>query len=124
MLKGSCLCGSVTYTAEGEIGHPAACHCNQCRKTSGHVWAAGHVADGGLTVQGDVRWFQSSPKAKRGFCPTCGSALFWKHDDDTTTSFSAGSIDGPSGLTLRQHIFTATKGDYYTITDNVPQTEN
>ncbi|MEC3860848.1 GFA family protein [Mesobacterium sp. TK19101] len=124
MLKGSCLCGAVTYTADGEIGQPAACHCTQCRKQSGHVWASAWCAETDLTITGDVRWYHASPTAKRGFCPTCGSVLFWKAQTEDTISFSAGSIDGPTGLNLRIHIFTADKGDYYDIADGVPQREN
>ena len=36
MLKGSCLCGDVTFTVTGAPHDPAACHCSQCRKMSGH----------------------------------------------------------------------------------------
>ncbi|MEO0380088.1 MAG: GFA family protein [Pseudomonadota bacterium] len=124
MITGSCLCGAVTYEAQGEAGAPAACHCKQCRKQSGHVWASSYVDDGLLVISGDVRWFESSYKARRGFCPICGSALFWKHDDENFTCFSTGSIDGPTGLRLRGHIYTADKGDYYTISDKEPQREN
>ncbi|WP_375229672.1 GFA family protein [Roseobacter sp. S98] len=123
MLKGSCLCGAVTWQATGEPGAPAVCHCNQCRKQSGHAWASSYVEDGSLEIKGDVRWYQSSDKAKRGFCPTCGSALFWEHEDDGFTCFSTGSIDGPTGLRLRGHIFTADKGDYYEIAASEPQRE-
>ena len=123
MLTGSCLCGAVTYTAKGTAGAPAACHCTQCRKQSGHVWASSYVPDGDIEIAGEVRWYQSSEKARRGFCPACGSALFWKHADDDFTCFSTGSIDGPTGLRLRGHIFTADKGDYYDIADDLPQRE-
>ncbi|SHI02890.1 GFA family protein [Marivita hallyeonensis] len=122
-LTGSCLCGAVTYTATGTPGAPAACHCTQCRKQSGHVWASSYLEDGTLEIAGDVRWFQSSEKARRGFCPTCGSALFWDHEDDPFVCFSTGSIDGPTGLKLRGHIHTRTKGDYYEINPNDAQRE-
>lgn len=123
-MKGSCLCGAVTYTVTGTPGAPAACHCTQCRKQSGHVWASSYPEDGTLEIEGDVRWYQSSEKARRGFCPICGSALFWDHEDDPFTCFSTGSIDGSSGLTLRSHIFTRDKGDYYEINPNEPQRED
>ncbi len=123
-LTGSCLCGAVTYTAHGAAGAPAACHCTQCCKQSGHVWASSYVPDGTLEIRGEVRWYQSSEKARRGFCPTCGSALFWEHEDDPFICFSTGSIDGPTGLTLRGHIHTKTKGDYYAINPTDPQRED
>ncbi|WP_425039865.1 GFA family protein [Primorskyibacter sp. S187A] len=123
-IKGSCLCGAVTYTATGKIGAPAVCHCTQCRKQSGHAWASAYSEDGTLEIHGTVTWFASSDEARRGFCPKCGSALFWKHEDDPFTCFSTGSIDGPTGLQLRGHIHTATKGDYYEIAASEPQREN
>lgn len=120
-MKGSCLCGSVTFRVLAEPQGLSCCHCEQCRRQSGHVWASAHVKDGALEISGEVRWNQSSDKAKRGICPTCGAFLFWKHVDETHTSFSLGSIDGPIGANLGKHIFTAEKGDYYDITDGVPQ---
>ncbi len=120
-MKGSCLCGAITFEATSPPDGFAACHCTQCRKQSGHVWASAHVPDPDLRIQGEPRWFQSSDKAKRGFCPVCGSALFWKHSDDDHTSFALGAVDGPTGARLKKHIFTVDKGDYYDIADGVPQ---
>lgn len=123
-LTGSCLCGAVTYVARNAAGAPIACHCTQCRKQSGHVWASSYVPNGTLEITGEVRWYKSSEKARRGFCPTCGSALFWDHEDDPFICFSTGSIDGPTGLTLAEHIYTGSKGDYYTIDPSDPQRED
>jgi len=121
-MKGSCLCGAVTFEVTGSAESFSACHCGQCRKWSGHFWASAHVVDGALDISGDVRWFRSSGKAKRGFCPICGSALFWKRADDPHTSFALGALDKPAGARLEKHIFTADKGDYYDIADDLPQT--
>ena len=123
MYQGSCLCGPVTFTATSAAREPAACHCTQCRKQSGHYWAAMQVLDDALTIKGEVRWYAASPSAKRGFCPTCGSFLFWKGRDDPDTGVALGALDGPTGLRLERHIFTADKGDYYDINDDVPQEE-
>ncbi|SHF61151.1 Uncharacterized conserved protein [Litoreibacter ascidiaceicola] len=123
MLRGSCNCGSVRFEADGAARDPAACHCSQCRKQSGHYWAAVQIDDDQLRIEGEVKWYQSSPSARRGFCPTCGAFLFWKSDADTDTGVSLGAMDGPTGLTLNRHIFTSDKGDYYEITDNVRQEE-
>ncbi|MDP5362879.1 MAG: GFA family protein [Paracoccaceae bacterium] len=123
MYKGSCLCGAVAFSADAAAKDPAACHCTQCRKQSGHYWAAMQVPDDALTVTGEVRWYEASPVAKRGFCPVCGSFLFWKGYDDPDTGIALGALDGPTGLRLERHIFTADKGDYYDIADAVPQEE-
>ena len=123
MLNGSCLCGAITFAAKGAARDPAACHCTQCRKQSGHHWASVQVMDADLEIKGSPSWFASSETAKRGFCPRCGSFLFWKGAGDPDTGVSLGALDGPTGLRLERHILTADKGDYYDIADTVPQEE-
>ena len=119
-LNCSCLCGAVTYTVDA-TDTATCCHCSQCRKQSGHYWASGTALETEFDITGTVKWYRASDFAKRGFCPTCGSFLFWKHDDETKMSFSLGKIDGPSNLCLKRHIFVADKGDYYAIADHIPQ---
>lgn len=121
MLTGSCNCGSVTFTVTDGAQGFSACHCGQCRKQSGHVWASGYAPEINIEITGSPQWYASSPTAKRGFCPTCGAFLFWKAHDEETMSFSLGALDGPTGVSLEKHIFTADKGDYYEIADGVPQ---
>ena len=123
-MKGSCNCGGVTFEVSGEPVGVSFCHCGQCRKQSGGVWSSAFVEDSRITCKGSVRWYASSAAARRGFCLTCGAFLFWKKNDETTTSFALGAIDGPTGLSLEKHIFVADKGDYYEIADGVPQEEN
>jgi len=123
MYRGSCLCGAVTFTAPAAANDPAACHCEQCRKQSGHHWASMQIYDDALSITGEVRWYQATSNAKRGFCPTCGSFLFWKGLDEPDTAVSLGALDGPTGLRLERHIFTADKGDYYDIAGIDPQEE-
>jgi hypothetical protein len=124
MLTGSCLCGAIAFTASGTARDPVACHCGQCRKQSGHYWASVSVMDDALEITGDPRWHASSPGVRRGFCPACGSFLFWKSDADPDTGVALGALDGPTGLHLERHIFTADKGDYYDIADGVRQEDN
>ncbi len=121
MLKGSCLCGAVTFTVTGEPFDPAACHCSQCRKMSGHVWAAAIVAEDGIEIAGDVRWYHASEKARRGFCPRCGSSLFWQEFGSGQMDFALGAVDGPTGMHLGRHIYVKDKGDYYDIAAGEPQ---
>lgn len=121
MLQGSCLCGSVRFETAAKPLGASMCHCSQCRKQSGGIWSSAYVGQEDLQISGPVKWFASSEAAQRGFCPECGAFLFWKANDEDTVSFSLGSVDGPTGLRLRKHIFVADKGDYYDISDGVPQ---
>ncbi|CUH42477.1 GFA family protein [Ruegeria atlantica] len=123
MQTGSCLCGAVAFTIDGELSPPSACHCGQCRKQSGHVWSSTwtHQDNLSFTASDTLTWFRASDTAHRGFCRSCGSFLFWQHNDEDTISISMGAFDTPTGLQLAQHIFVADKGDYYDITDDLPQ---
>ncbi|MBE1285236.1 MAG: GFA family protein [Rhodobacteraceae bacterium] len=121
MIRGSCLCGDIAFETTAEPKGASMCHCSQCRKQSGGIWSSAYVSEAELIITGPVSWFASSDTAKRGICPRCGSFLFWKAHDEDTISFSLGSVDGPTGLTLTKHIFVADKGDYYELADGVPQ---
>lgn len=122
ITKGSCNCGSVTWEVQGEMRPIVACHCSQCRKQSGLYFATTAAEDKDLTINGDdLKWYKASPDASRGFCGTCGSSLFWKHDEEDFTSILAGSIDGVSGLEIARHIYVGDKPDWYDITDGKPQ---
>lgn len=119
-IAGGCLCGAVRFS--GRLSDPGvvACHCGQCRRWSGHVWASFHLD--APVIEGEaLRWYRSSPGAERGFCATCGTSLFWRPMGRETLSVSPGAIDDPAGLKLCEHIHVADKGDYYQIADDVPQ---
>jgi hypothetical protein len=124
---GSCLCGKVKFTIEGPIGAPDACHCKACRKQSGHYFASGNVKRAALAVTGTeyVKWYQSSEKIRRGFCANCGSSLFWDppEKDYDWIAVAMGALDSPTDMQLHHHIFVSEKGDYYAITDGLPQRE-
>lgn len=120
---GRCNCGAVKFRTRGPLREVIACHCSQCRRQSGLYFAATNVGDENIEIEGadSITWYEASDFARRGFCSTCGSALFWKHRSDPFISVLAGSFDEPSGLKMTKHIFCADKGDFYEITDDLPQ---
>lgn len=119
---GGCLCGAVRYRITGPLRPVVACHCHQCRRTSGHYAAATRVAAEHFTLDRDdgLRWYESSPGIHRGFCGVCGSSLLWQPHRGSV-GIMAGTLDGPTGLRIAGHIHTATAGDYYTIDPALPQ---
>ncbi|MCY3877395.1 MAG: GFA family protein [Rhodobacteraceae bacterium] len=122
-LTGSCLCKGVSFEIRGTHDGVIACHCSQCRKSSGHFQAGVEIATDQLVVSSDdgLAWYRASEIATRGFCSTCGSSLFWKPYHGRYISVMAGALDHATGLRLEKHIFVADKGDYYEIGDGVPQ---
>ncbi len=121
-VTGSCLCGGVQFRVSAFQRPVVACHCTQCRKTSGHYVAATKANNADLEILNaeTLTWFRSSAEAERGFCSRCGSNLFWRPVGGETTSIMAGSLDAPTGLKLAFHIFKDSAGDYYEINDGLP----
>lgn len=121
--RGGCLCGGVRYRVEGPLSDVGACHCTQCRRTTGHYFAATTCRRDALrfAAEDTLAWYESSPGIHRGFCARCGSSLFWRDSRRDEVDILAGTLDTPTGLKLIDHIFVANKGDYYEITDGLPQ---
>jgi hypothetical protein len=121
--RGGCLCGGVRFEVHGPLRPIIYCHCTMCRRSSGHFDAATACApqDLRLLSSSSLRWYASSAIARRGFCGICGSQLFWEPARGGHISLWAGTLDLPSGLRAAKHIFVADKGDYYEITDGLPQ---
>ena len=120
---GGCLCRAVQYEVRGELRPIICCHCEQCRKISGHYVAATacKTENLNLIVEHGLHWYQSSPKARRGHCKECGSSLFWEPTDADYTSILAGTLTRPTGLKISQHIYVHMSSDYYSIDDGLPQ---
>jgi hypothetical protein len=118
-ITGGCCCGGVRYTLRGPLRQIIACHCVQCRRTSGHFVAATAVRRPAFTlVRSDtLKWYVAVAGYRRGFCNECGSSLFFEQDGGERISIAAGSLDEPQGLTIVQHIFATEAGDYYKLDD-------
>ncbi len=123
MHNGSCLCGAVTFAVTGDLPAPVACHCTQCRKQSGHYWAAVDVARDRLSIAGveHIKYYSASEGIRRGFCDTCGSFLFWEPVGKGNIDIAMGAFDTATGSKLSKHIFVSDKGDYYNIADGLTQ---
>lgn len=119
---GGCLCGAVRYEVRGNLSKVVNCHCTQCRRTSGHFVAAASVDPDDLILleSRGLRWYQSSEKARRGFCSACGSSLFWDPTFEEPISIMAGTLDTPTGLETAAQIYVEDAGDYYEVGEELP----
>lgn len=126
-LNGGCLCGQVRYRITGPRRDIINCHCQNCRRTHGHVSAYTSVdkKDLVITSEQSLRWYHDrSPDTYRGFCGECGASLFWDaRDGRDRMSVSAGTLDASHGLRTIGHVYLSEAGDYYQINDDLPQFE-
>jgi hypothetical protein len=127
--SGGCLCGAVRYEVVGPLRDVLTCRCVECRRWSGHVFAATaarreHLA---LSKSRGLRWIaspRSESAARRGFCCECGSSLFWDAPDRETVCIAAGSLDEPTGLRLVGHVYVSQTADYDELpADGLPRYE-
>ena len=118
--KGSCVCGQTTYRAY-DLNDISYCHCEQCRKMTGHFMAASQVSRDNIKIKGKIKWFYTHEGSRHGFCDICGANMFWQNDNKSTISVTAGSLEDSKDLKTWHHIFIEEKGCYYTINPNDPQ---
>lgn len=123
MVTGGCDCGKVRFQASNLRDAITVCHCGQCRRTSGYLWASTATHPDNLVFLQDagLTWYASSEFAKRGFCRFCGSSLFYRINDNPKIGIAVGALDAPEGLHLAKHIYTADCPDYDVIHDTLPR---
>jgi hypothetical protein len=124
MLRGSCLCGAVTYEISGPLAHVGNCHCSICRKSHGAAFVTWGIL-GPQTLrwtagEAKLRAFESSPGTQRLFCGECGSALASSHGGAVGEVVVGTLLDHP-GMTPQEHIFVGSKAPWHEITDSLPQ---
>ena len=97
---GGCLCGQARFALSRAPSDGVWCHCRMCQRAAGApavLWAEVHRADFRLT-RGELRFFQSSERARRGFCPECGTSVVYHGTPDGVEDFGvAAATSGRSG---------------------------
>lgn len=121
-ISGGCMCGGVRYQVDGRLRDIITCHCEQCRRSSGHFVAATACRKEHFTLvrQDSLQWYSAVSGHRRGFCNNCGSSLFFEATDGPRMSIAAGSLDAPQGLTIAAQLFTSEAGDYYRLDPQIP----
>ncbi|MFZ5661616.1 MAG: GFA family protein [Pseudomonadota bacterium] len=119
-MEGSCLCGSITVHAptETEIN---VCHCTMCRRWSGGPLLSVHCGSN-LAFSGTQTpvAYRSSEWAERGFCPTCGTHLFYHLLPTDEYALPVGLFRDP-GFELTSQIFIDEKPGYYELANDTPR---
>jgi len=125
-LTGSCLCGALQYSIEGEPIRFFHCHCSRCRKATGTGHASNvFVSGGNLQWTGDTGLIGSFkvPDAKRfvrTFCTTCGGPLPKAIPDMDLVMIPAGTLDNEPNIEPQARIFQDSKTDWSCSGDEIP----
>ena len=102
-LTGGCLCGDVRIRASGEPYRVGLCHCLDCRRHHGALFAATAIfPEHAVTVEGETREYQG-----RHFCPRCGSSVFARSADEVEVH--VGALDAPDQLKPTYELWTVRR---------------
>ena len=132
MVSGSCLCGDVAFSIEGELTPIQLCHAARCRKATGAA-----ASPEMLAPAGGFRWTRGSehvrtyeapvleepPAYRRCFCERCGSPLPVEIEGSGFVILNPGVLDDDPGTREFRHAFVAQKAVWHTIAGSLPTFE-
>ncbi len=126
-VRGSCLCGTVTYQVAEPFKLAHNCHCSRCRRAR----AAAHASNAFVSLYG-VEFLSGEGRLKsfkvpdarhfaQVFCEVCSSPMPRRDADRGITVIPMGSLDDDPEIRPIDHIFVAHKASWHDITDDLPQ---
>ena len=126
-MRGSCLCGKVTYEITPPFKTFQYCHCSRCRKFTGssHApnlfvppaqfkWLSGEDQLGRFELA-DAKYFATC------FCKTCGSSMPWLVQGGANIVLPAGTLDEDPGILPQQNLFWGSKASWLISPFDLPK---
>ena len=120
--KGSCFCGAVEVTLEGEPAAMGYCHCASCRH-----WSAGPINAFTLWKPEVVKiskgadnlaTYNKTDKSYRRWCKTCGGHVLTEHPGLGLTDVYAAVIEG---LKFEPHLHVHYGETVVPVRDGLPK---
>ena len=118
-IKGSCLCGEVSYQYSGKEMVFQYCHCSRCKKFTGSAhasniiippenfqWLSGEDLVGKFVLT-QAKYFATA------FCQKCGSSLPWMSQSGKAIIIPAGTLDDDPKIKPKHSIFYADVAPWY-----------
>jgi hypothetical protein len=120
--KTQCLCGAVKITAEEIDPKFTVCHCQSCRTWGGAPYFAVKCGTK-VKIEGDenVKLYESSAWASRGFCSECGTHLFYKFKESGDYNMTVGLFPNLKGLEMDMQYFSDARPSYYCFSNQTKE---
>jgi hypothetical protein len=123
-LEGGCQCGAIRYRVSGEPLLAAICHCTMCRRANAApavAWAM-FLESQVAFLSGRPAAYASSPEAKRGFCPACGTQIcFTASYIPGLIDITIGSLDQPELVAPTLHYWDSKRLPWVHFGDDLPR---
>ena len=121
-LRGSCLCGAVSFEVSEAPETLRYCHCESCKKLSGGTGTLnGRVPSTAIEIlegREHLKTYQPPEGSAKTFCRECGSNLFgggWP--DSETTSVRASALDDDFAARPAAHLYVRSVAAWETLPD-------
>jgi hypothetical protein len=125
-LEGSCLCRALRFAVTPPTLFFSHCHCRWCREAHGAAFVSwvGAAEERFRYLPGSTQpaWYQSTPQSRRGFCPICGTTLFF------ASALCPGeihvvrpAIQGAIDRAPQAHLFWDQRVDWIEVGDSLPR---
>lgn len=118
---GQCLCGAVRFVADDVSPEFGVCHCRMCQRWVGGPFFSTSAKNVIFESEEFLARHQSSEWAERGFCASCGSALFYRLPHKDHFEICVGALDDTHDLVLTEEIFIDRKPDGYALAGDHPR---
>jgi len=117
-IKGSCLCGKVSFQCDDVFKQFHFCHCHQCQKSTGsaHVANLFTAADNIVWISGldsICRYDVPGRQLTSAFCQTCGSPVPYVSKSGKALIVPAGSLDTEISIKPQDNIFWSERAEWY-----------
>ena len=125
-IKGSCLCGAVSYQFHGPEYVFQYCHCSRCRKFTGSAHASNIIISPDqfewITGVEQIGRYEH-PEARHFatcFCRQCGSSLPWVAQSGGAMIIPAGTLDEDPEIRPSQNIFWKDRAAWREAVESLP----
>ncbi len=124
-MKGSCLCGQLSFEISTDNGEIYQCHCSKCRKVSGSSGNANLVVK-----KEEFTWSSETKTLKKyvmtenwisSFCSDCGSKAPIEDTINGLFYVPAGSLNEHKGLKVSTHVYVGSKASWDIICGDAVQ---
>jgi len=117
-----CLCGAVTITVKEINPRFTVCHCESCRAWGGAPFFAVQCGTK-VNIEGaeNIKMYDSSSWASRGFCTECGTHLFFKFKGSGEYNMPVGLFRDIKGLEMDMQYFSDQRPSYYCFSNKTKE---
>lgn len=125
-LSGQCLCGKVSFKADGDIAMQGNCHCTDCQQISGSAYATLiFMSKDSVDITGETKRFEhtvdSGNVLSKDFCPNCGSQMFGGNAARPgSIAIKAGGINEKDLIKPQFNVYTSSKMACTLMDDTLP----